>query len=145
VVAIAQQANVVVYFAPITERGWVDAITQIVADTTNDPGILSISWGWAELEADADLEDPGPWPFEWTQQAFNQMRQRLPIEPEIIAAVRTCITRHIGKSAALMLIAVRRHRHVGIRLPTREGLFGARQERNRGLMHAPKPPVSAAL
>jgi kumamolisin len=75
VVSVAQSANVVVYFAPITEQGWVDAITQIVADSTNDPSVLSISWGWAELEADADLTDPGPWPFEWTQQAFNQMTQ----------------------------------------------------------------------
>jgi kumamolisin len=75
VVAVAQQAKVVVYFAPITEQGWVDAITQIVADTTNDPTVLSISWGWSELEADADLQQPGPWPFEWTQQAFNQMTQ----------------------------------------------------------------------
>jgi kumamolisin len=75
VVAVAQNANVVVYFAPITEQGWVDAITQIVADTTNDPDVLSISWGWSELEADADLDQPEPWPFEWTQQAFNQMTQ----------------------------------------------------------------------
>jgi len=75
VVSVAQNANVVVYFAPITEQGWVDAITQIVADTTNDPSVLSISWGWSELEADADLQQPGPWPFEWTQQAFNQMTQ----------------------------------------------------------------------
>jgi kumamolisin len=75
VVSVAQNANVVVYFAPITEQGWVDAITQIVGDTTNDPSVLSISWGWAELEADADLQQPGPWPFEWTQQAFTQMTQ----------------------------------------------------------------------
>jgi kumamolisin len=75
VVAVAQNANVVVYFAPITEQGWVDAISQIVADTTNDPSVLSISWGWSELEADADLDQPEAWPFEWTQQAFNQMTQ----------------------------------------------------------------------
>jgi kumamolisin len=75
VVSIAQNANVVVYFAPITEQGWVDAITQIVADTANDPSVLSISWGWSELEADADLQQPEPWPFEWTQQAFKQMTQ----------------------------------------------------------------------
>jgi len=77
VVAVAQQANVVVYFAPITEQGWVDAITQIVADTTNDPSVLSISWGWTEQEADAFIgpDDPSPpaWPFEWSQTAFNQM------------------------------------------------------------------------
>jgi len=77
VVSVAQQANVVVYFAPITEQGWVDAVTQIVVDTTNDPSVLSISWGWSELETNADLSpkdsEPSPWPFEWTQQAFNKM------------------------------------------------------------------------
>jgi kumamolisin len=77
VVSVAQQANVTVYFAPITEQGWVDAITQIVADSTNDPSVLSISWSWSELEANADLSpkdsEPSPWPFEWTQQAFNKM------------------------------------------------------------------------
>jgi kumamolisin len=71
VVSVAQNANVVVYFAPVTEQGWVDAITQIVADTANDPSVLSISWGWSELEADADLQQP----FEWTQQAFNKMTE----------------------------------------------------------------------
>lgn len=79
VVSVAQQANVVVYFAPITEQGWVDAITRIVADTTNDPSVLSISWGWSELEANADLSsndsEPSPWPFEWTKQAFDKMTQ----------------------------------------------------------------------
>jgi kumamolisin len=77
VVSVAQNANVVVYFAPITEQGWVDAITQIVADTANDPSVLSISWGWSELEADMDLDlhQPEPLPFEWTQQAFNKMTE----------------------------------------------------------------------
>jgi kumamolisin len=70
VVSIAQHADVVVYFAPLTDQGWVDALTQIVADTTNDPSVLSISWGWAELETNADFSSQ---PFEWTQQAFNKM------------------------------------------------------------------------
>jgi hypothetical protein len=75
VVSVAQQANVVVYFAPITEQGWVDAVTKIVADTANDPSVLSISWGWSELETDLLLNaDPqAPFPFAWSQQAYNKM------------------------------------------------------------------------
>jgi kumamolisin len=77
IVSVAQGAGVVAYFAPGTEQGWVDAITTIVADTANNPSVLSISWGWSELQADAFLDPagppPGPWPFEWSQQAFDQM------------------------------------------------------------------------
>lgn len=76
IVSLAQGAAVVAYFAPSTEQGWVDAITQIVADKTNHPDVLSISWGWSELEADASIgagDFPEPWPFEWTQGAFTQM------------------------------------------------------------------------
>ena len=81
IVSVAQGANVVAYFTPITEQGWVDAVTQIVADTTNHPDVLSISWGWSELEADQLVDytpdPPGdtPWPFEWTQAAYNQLTQ----------------------------------------------------------------------
>jgi hypothetical protein len=77
IVSLAQGAKVVAYFAPATEQGWVDAITQIVADATNHPDVLSISWGWAELESaqDIDLGSPFSWPFEWTQAAFTQMTQ----------------------------------------------------------------------
>jgi subtilase family serine protease len=76
VVSVAQEANVVVYFAPMTEQGWVDAITQIVSDKSNDPSVLSISWGWPELQRYYPIPGQaasGEWPFEWTQQAFNQL------------------------------------------------------------------------
>jgi hypothetical protein len=74
IVSVAQGANVVAYFTPQTERGWVDAITAIVADTTNNPDVLSISWGWAELEADALLDlSPSAWPFEWSAMAFSAL------------------------------------------------------------------------
>ncbi len=75
IVSVAQGAGVVAYFAPGTEQGWVDAITTIVADTTNNPSVLSISWGWSELQADAlfDSGTPGAWPFEWSRPAFDQM------------------------------------------------------------------------
>ncbi|WP_206952481.1 S53 family peptidase [Trinickia acidisoli] len=76
IASVAQGAKVVAYFAPQTEQGWVDAITAIVADTTHDPDVLSISWGWSELEAQAGIDSiPGNWPFEWTQQAYQQLTQ----------------------------------------------------------------------
>ena len=76
IVSLAQGAKVVAYFTPLTEQGWVDAINAIVADTANDPGVLSISWGWSELEAQNEIDDPTftqNWPFEWTQAAYDQL------------------------------------------------------------------------
>ncbi|MBV9282407.1 MAG: S8/S53 family peptidase [Chloroflexi bacterium] len=48
--AVAPGAKIVAYFAPWTEQGWVDVVTTAVHDTTNAPSVLSISWGWAELQ-----------------------------------------------------------------------------------------------
>ncbi|HTT05268.1 MAG TPA: S53 family peptidase [Steroidobacteraceae bacterium] len=57
--AIAPEAQIVVYFAPNTDAGFLDAITTAVHDTTWRPGILSISWGGPESS--------------WTQQAMSAM------------------------------------------------------------------------
>jgi len=46
--AIAPAAKIVVYFAPNTDQGFLDAITTAVHDTTNHPSVISISWGSAE-------------------------------------------------------------------------------------------------
>ena len=46
--AIAPAASIVVYFAPNTDAGFLDAITTAVHDTTNKPSIISISWGGSE-------------------------------------------------------------------------------------------------
>ena len=46
--AIAPGAKIVVYFAPNTDQGFLDAITTAVHDTTNQPSVISISWGSAE-------------------------------------------------------------------------------------------------
>jgi kumamolisin len=60
--AVAQGANIAVYFAPFTEQGWVDIVTTAVQDVTAMPpgwampSAISISWGWAELEIAAS-----PW------------------------------------------------------------------------------------
>jgi kumamolisin len=44
----APGANVIVYFAPNTEQGWIDAAATAVHDLTNHPSVISISWGFAE-------------------------------------------------------------------------------------------------
>ena len=46
--AIAPGAKYVVYFAPNTDQGFLDAITTAIHDTTNAPTIVSISWGGPE-------------------------------------------------------------------------------------------------
>jgi len=55
----APGAAIAVYFCPNTDAGFLDAITTAVHDTTNKPGVLSISWGGPESS--------------WTQQAMTAM------------------------------------------------------------------------
>jgi kumamolisin len=58
--AIAPGAELLVYFAPLTDRGFVDAVTTAVFDE-REPSIISISWGDAE--------------FNWSEQARNALDQ----------------------------------------------------------------------
>jgi kumamolisin len=46
--SIAPGAKIVVYFAPNTDQGFIDAITDAAHDTTNNPSVISISWGGPE-------------------------------------------------------------------------------------------------
>jgi kumamolisin len=57
--SIAPGANIVVYFAPNTDQGFHDAIATAAHDATNQPSIISISWGGPEDS--------------WTEQARNAM------------------------------------------------------------------------
>ena len=59
--AVAPDAKLVVYFAPNTDQGFLDAITQAVHDTTNTPSVVSISWGSAEVN--------------WTPQALTNFNE----------------------------------------------------------------------
>jgi len=58
---VAPGANIVVYFAPNTDKGFLDAITTAVHDNKNRPSVISISWGSAEVN--------------WTQQALTNMNE----------------------------------------------------------------------
>ncbi len=46
--AVAPGANIVVYFAPNTDQGFLDALTTAVHDKTHKPSVVSISWGGPE-------------------------------------------------------------------------------------------------
>ncbi|MGA8301296.1 MAG: S53 family peptidase [Terriglobales bacterium] len=57
--SIAPGAKIVAYFADNTDAGFLNAITTAAHDTTNNPSIISISWGGPESS--------------WTQQAMTSM------------------------------------------------------------------------
>ncbi len=59
--AVAPKATLAVYFAPNTDQGFLDAITQAVHDAVNKPSVISISWGAPESA--------------WTAQAMTQFDQ----------------------------------------------------------------------
>jgi kumamolisin len=57
--AVAPGARLAVYWAPNTERGFIDALTRVVHDRALQPAVLSISWGSAEAT--------------WTRQAIHAL------------------------------------------------------------------------
>jgi kumamolisin len=61
--AVAPDATIVVYFAPNTDQGFIDALSVAVHDATRKPSVISVSWGQSE---DA-----------WSGQARGQMEQVL--------------------------------------------------------------------
>jgi kumamolisin len=60
---VAPKALIAVYFAPNTDKGFLDALTMAVHDTVNKPSVISISWGAAETN--------------WTAQAMTSFDQAL--------------------------------------------------------------------
>ena len=59
--AIAPGASIVVYFAPNTDKGFLDAVTTALHDARNKPSVISISWGSAEKN--------------WTTQSLNNFNE----------------------------------------------------------------------
>ena len=55
--SIAPQARIAVYFSPNTDAGFLDAITTAIHDTTNNPSVISISWGGAGIDLDVAVHD----------------------------------------------------------------------------------------
>jgi kumamolisin len=73
--SVAPGARVVVYFAPNTDRGFLDAITRAIHDSENQPSVISISWGGPEST--------------WTDQAMKAMDQAF-AEAALIGLTVTC-------------------------------------------------------
>ena len=61
--AVAPSATIVVYFAPNTDAGFLDAINQAAMDNVNKPSVISISWGGPEST--------------WTSQALQSYNSAL--------------------------------------------------------------------
>jgi kumamolisin len=73
--SIAPAAKIVVYFAENTDAGFLNAITTAVHDSTNNPSVLSISWGGPESS--------------WTQQAMTSMDQAF--QAAVAMGVSVCV------------------------------------------------------
>ncbi|MGH2644535.1 MAG: S53 family peptidase, partial [Chitinophagaceae bacterium] len=80
--AVSPAAQMVVYFAPNTDQGFLDAITTAIHDKTNNPDVISISWGGAEIN--------------WTQQAMTSFDQAF----QSAAALGITITVAAGDSGS---------------------------------------------
>lgn len=61
--AVAPKAKIAVYFAPNSDAGFVDAVSQALHDSANKPSVLSISWGGPESS--------------WTDQAVASFNDTL--------------------------------------------------------------------
>lgn len=58
---VAPKSEIVVYFAPNTDQGFLDAILKAVHDKRHNPSVISISWGGPESQ--------------WTEQALQAFDQ----------------------------------------------------------------------
>lgn len=73
--AIAPKATIVVYYAPNTSKGFVDAITESIHDNVNKPSVISISWGAAEVS--------------WTKQSMINFNESC--KAAVLLGVTICI------------------------------------------------------
>jgi len=80
--SIAPGAKIVVYFAPNTDAGFLDAVMTAIHDTVNNPSVISISWGDAESG--------------WTRQAIQHMNQAF----QVAAALGITVCAAVGDSGS---------------------------------------------
>jgi kumamolisin len=73
--AVAPGATIVVYIAPNTDAGFLDAINQAVMDKRNKPSVISISWGGPEST--------------WTSQSLKSYNAAL--ESATAVGVTVCV------------------------------------------------------
>jgi kumamolisin len=80
--AIAPGAQIVVYFAPNSDQGFIDALSTAIHDTENHPNLVSVSWGGPEST--------------WTAQATTTFNQSC----EDATALGITVTAAAGDSGA---------------------------------------------
>ena len=81
--AVAPGASLVVYFAPNTDAGFLDAVTTAIHDEVRKPSIISISWGGPETS--------------WTTQAMDAFDQAF--QDAAAMGVTVCIAAGDGGSS----------------------------------------------
>jgi kumamolisin len=77
VAGVCPKATIVVYFAAFTEQGWITILDAATQDKTNNPGVISASWGYAEDN------------YIWTQQAMTQINETM--KDAAMLGVTVCI------------------------------------------------------
>ena len=68
--ALAPGAKLAVYFSTFDEKGLIDCLSAVIADTTNNPSVVSISWGW-------DENQPFNGPVLWSPAAIDHINHSL--------------------------------------------------------------------
>lgn len=85
--AVAPGARIAVYFAPNTDRGFLDAITTAIHDTRRKPSIISISWGASEAD--------------WTAQALQAFDQAFQ-EAAVLGVTVFCASGDSGSNDGML-------------------------------------------
>lgn len=70
-------AGIAVYFAPGSQKGWIDLLNAVIADHANDPRVLSVSWGAAEDTSD------------WAKGAVRAIDERL--QAAALLGITVCV------------------------------------------------------
>lgn len=73
--ALAPGARIAVYFAPNSEAGFLDAVSHALHDKTNQPSVISISWGAPEST--------------WPAQTLNALNEAL--QTAVALGVTVCV------------------------------------------------------
>jgi kumamolisin len=78
VAGLCPEAEIFVYFAPFTQKGWVDLLNKVISGSPAKPVTLSVSWGLAEDSGD------------WSEDARTQISAR--IQAAAMLGITICIS-----------------------------------------------------
>jgi kumamolisin len=77
IAGLCPKATIIVYFATFDQKGWIDLLNQVIADSAAIPVALSISWGLAEDSPD------------WSEGALNAINDSL--TAAAMLGITTCV------------------------------------------------------